>query len=64
MYAVRLWSVRHARGLSAFYDAFERVLPRIEENALLLEEQHRREVLDAGLGHLPDRGTLRKQTVA
>ncbi len=28
MYAVRLWSVRHARGLSAFYDAFERVLLR------------------------------------
>jgi hypothetical protein len=26
MYAVRLWSVRHARGLSRFYAAFERVL--------------------------------------
>jgi hypothetical protein len=26
MYAVRLWSVRHARGLNAFYRGFERVL--------------------------------------
>ena len=26
MYAVRLWSVRHARGLSRFYSWFERVL--------------------------------------
>ncbi len=26
MYAVRLWSVRHARGLNSFYRAFERVL--------------------------------------
>lgn len=28
MYAVRLWSVRHSRGLSGFYNAFERVLLR------------------------------------
>lgn len=28
MYSVRLWSVRHARGLSGFYEAFERVLVR------------------------------------
>lgn len=26
MYAVRLWSVRHSRGLEVFYNAFERVL--------------------------------------
>lgn len=26
MYAVRLWSVRHAKGLNAFYRAFERAL--------------------------------------
>jgi hypothetical protein len=26
MYAARLWSVRHARGLNAFYRGFERVL--------------------------------------
>ena len=26
MYAVRLWSVRHARGLNAFYKSFEKVL--------------------------------------
>ena len=26
MYAVRLWSVRHARGLNAFYRAFEKAL--------------------------------------
>jgi hypothetical protein len=26
MYAVRLWSVRHARGLNRFYQAFEKVL--------------------------------------
>ena len=26
MYAVRLWSVRHARGLNAFYRRFERML--------------------------------------
>ena len=28
MYAVRLWSVRHSRGLSSFYSAFERLLVR------------------------------------
>src|ERR1700691_6185024 len=28
MYSVRLWSVRHARGLNRFYSAFERVLVR------------------------------------
>src|SRR5262245_13612140 len=26
MYAVRLWSVRHARGLNRFYHAFEKVM--------------------------------------
>ena len=26
MYAVRLWSVRHAKGLNRFYKAFERAL--------------------------------------
>lgn len=26
MYAVRLWSVRHAKGLNRFYKALERVL--------------------------------------
>lgn len=26
MYAVRLWSVRHSRGLELFYNAFERML--------------------------------------
>ena len=29
MYSARLWSVRHARGLSRFYSAFERVLVRL-----------------------------------
>ena len=29
MYAVRLWSVRHARGLNAFYRAFEGALVRL-----------------------------------
>jgi hypothetical protein len=29
MYAVRLWSVRHARGLNAFYRAFEATLVRL-----------------------------------
>ena len=29
MYSVRLWSVRHARGLNAFYCAFERILVRL-----------------------------------
>jgi hypothetical protein len=29
MYAVRLWSVRHARALNSFYRGFERVLERM-----------------------------------
>ncbi len=29
MYAVRVWSVRHARGLNAFYRGFEAVLVRL-----------------------------------
>jgi Methylene-tetrahydrofolate reductase C terminal len=29
MYTVRLWSVRHARGLNAFYRGFERMLKRM-----------------------------------
>jgi methylene-tetrahydrofolate reductase-like protein len=29
MYGVRLWSVRHARGMNAFYRGFERVLNRM-----------------------------------
>lgn len=29
MYAVRLWSVRHARGLARFYSAFESVLVKL-----------------------------------
>src|SRR4030081_3663596 len=29
MYAARLWSVRHARGLNAFYRGFEAVLVRL-----------------------------------
>ena len=29
MYSVRLWSVRHARGLNRFYGAFERTLVRL-----------------------------------
>jgi hypothetical protein len=29
MYAVRLWSVRHARGLNALYRGFERLLGRL-----------------------------------
>ncbi len=29
MYAVRLWSVRHSRGLNAFYKAFEGALMRL-----------------------------------
>ena len=45
-------------------DAFERILPRIEESAEMLEQQHRQEVLEAGLGQLPDRSVLRRQTVA
>jgi hypothetical protein len=30
MYAVRLWSVRHARGLNAFYRSFESILVRLD----------------------------------
>jgi hypothetical protein len=30
MYQVRLWSVRHARGLNAFYRAFEAALVRMD----------------------------------
>ena len=30
MYAVRLWSVRHARGLNAFYKRFESFLVRLD----------------------------------
>jgi len=30
MYAVRRWAVRHARGLEIFYNAFERILLRLE----------------------------------
>jgi hypothetical protein len=30
MYAVRLWSVRHARGLNAFYRGFEALLTRFD----------------------------------
>jgi hypothetical protein len=29
MYSVRLWSVRHARGLNTFYRGFERALTRL-----------------------------------
>ena len=29
MYAVRAWSVRHARGLNAFYRSFEGLLVRL-----------------------------------
>ncbi len=29
MYCVRMWSVRHSRGLELFYNAFERVLVRL-----------------------------------
>jgi hypothetical protein len=29
MYTVRLWSVRHARGLASFYQGFEGVLNRL-----------------------------------
>ena len=29
MYPVRLWSVRHARGLNSFYRVFEGVIKRI-----------------------------------
>jgi hypothetical protein len=29
MYAVRQWSVRHARGLNAFYRGFEATLVRL-----------------------------------
>jgi len=45
-------------------EAFERVLPRIEASAEVLEQNHRREFEAAGLGHLPDRSALRQQTVA
>jgi hypothetical protein len=30
MYAARAWSVRHARGLNAFYQRFERLLVRMQ----------------------------------
>lgn len=44
--------------------AFERVLPRIEASADTLAQVHRREVEAVGLGSLPDRASLRRQTVA
>ncbi len=49
MYALRRWSVRHARGLNRFYDGFERLLvacaplfrrlgyPRLERPVALIE---------------------------
>jgi putative nucleotidyltransferase with HDIG domain len=43
-------------------DAFERILPKIEACADGLEEQHRREVAEAGLGLLPDRSAIRRET--
>ena len=36
MYSVRLWSVRHARGLNAFYRAFEATLKRLHRLFLAL----------------------------
>jgi hypothetical protein len=36
MYAVRLWSVRHARGLNAFYRGFEAFLVRLHPLFLAL----------------------------
>jgi hypothetical protein len=39
MYAVRLWSVRHARGLARFYAAFEQLLVRLAPLFRLLGEQ-------------------------
>ena len=35
MYAVRLWSVRHAKGLNAFYRAFEKAIDRAAMRANL-----------------------------
>jgi len=44
MYAVRLWSVRHARGLNAFYRGFEATLMRLHGlfRALGYERMERR----------------------
>jgi hypothetical protein len=36
MYSARLWSVRHARGLNAFYRAFERTLKRLHRLLLAI----------------------------
>src|SRR5271170_6317194 len=36
MYSVRLWSVRHARGLNAFYRGFESLLVRLHPMFLAL----------------------------
>ncbi|HXC10635.1 MAG TPA: methylenetetrahydrofolate reductase C-terminal domain-containing protein [Steroidobacteraceae bacterium] len=36
MYSVRLWSVRHARGLNAFYRGFESLLVRLHRVFLAL----------------------------
>jgi Methylene-tetrahydrofolate reductase C terminal len=36
MYSVRLWSVRHARGLNAFYRVFEATLKRLHRLFLAL----------------------------
>jgi len=43
MYAVRLWSVRHARGVNAFYTRFEALLVRLQGlfNALGYERVER-----------------------
>ena len=40
MYSVRLWSVRHARGLNSFYRGFEALLLRL--NPLLRAVGHER----------------------
>lgn len=48
MYAVRLWSVRHARGLNRFYRGFEAVLVRLHPVFSLLGYQ-RIEVPVAGI---------------
>jgi len=51
MYAVRLWSVRHAHGLNAFYRGFESVLRRLH-GAFLAVGYERMERPVAGIERL------------
>ena len=63
MYAVRLWSVRHARGLNGFYRGFESLLLRLSGvfRALGFErvERFRRYLFQITRARIEQRGKVR-----